>query len=275
MPGHQHTNAAGAFTGKLNVMRAVQKRLAHKQHMDGRACHVLRNYVKSFVLDLAERLSLSDSGSGMPVETLVEFVSTDDKASIPVGNPHFKVSTEVRANRGSIVPAASRDTGSSRVAGVIENAGDHGFGFANAKAAVGLFKKLPKNLTDSWLKGEVWVVLREGVFGKSSGWMHAVELVLQLLQRAKERTSLVDITFNTLVEFEALSDDMKSTIFSQLPAAVVISTDGGGDNKNTFVQNQAAVVAMQQYLKITKIVLFRNAPGPPTNEPSIRWPPSS
>lgn len=46
-----------------------------------------------------------------------------------------------------------------------------------------------------------------------------------------------------------------------IPSVLLISTDGGGDHKNTFVRNKAAHAALFKFLDLDELIIFRNAPN--------------
>ena len=80
------TNTAIHYTGRFNVKFGVQVR---KEHSDSHYVSALLQYVRHF--SVAHRLVMT-------------LVSVDDKAIIPVGEPHCPVSTGVRGHNRSLVP---------------------------------------------------------------------------------------------------------------------------------------------------------------------------
>lgn len=71
-PSNQYTKQALQYTGKFEVKFAVQVRQLNKSHQDAHYVSALLQYLKSFAVLFAD---------------ICNYVSVDDKATIPIGEP--------------------------------------------------------------------------------------------------------------------------------------------------------------------------------------------
>jgi hypothetical protein len=245
-------------------------------------CHALRKYTKAHILHV-----ISLGGWGI-------MVSSDDKATVNCGGPNHPQSTCTRAVRKSLVakvpvqpepvqnaiaPDATMAQRLNAGDSLMDGAEDHTFGIEQVKVCVNLMVRTPARVEDSWFAGDVSIHLREGVFGQSTGLLHAAELCVDLLRAATGRLWRtqggvhkadnrwdVDLpkdaqgcpTVETLPAFEALPSATQSSIRGCLPAFLAISTDGGSDHNNLQLGNQVALWLIQEYLRIPSVVRTRS-----------------
>ena len=150
---------------------------------------------------------------------------------------------------------------------------DHTFGIEQVKVCANLEVNTPKTTEDSWFSGYVTVHLREGVYGKSTGILHAAELCVDLLNSAVRRLGREQSVamlgslpkdpqgcpiIESLPAFDALPTATQSAIRGCLPDFLAISTDGGSDHINLLLGNQIALWLLQEYLRIPSVVRARS-----------------
>ena len=92
------------------------------------------------------------------------FISSDDKALIPVGEPGQVITTGVRAHNASLGP--------SDHSGAVIGALDHDWKVAGI-VSVNLFTEIPVSATSSFFVGISNVTLKDRVFEKSTPIRHA------------------------------------------------------------------------------------------------------
>ena len=100
-----------------------------------------------------------------------KFLSADDKAMIPIGEPHHAVSTEVRAHNQSLGPA-DKET--------CIDALDHDWTVAGAVASINLCCEVPDTTKASFYGGKAVVTIKDRVFEKSNAMLHYTELCAQI-----------------------------------------------------------------------------------------------
>ena len=103
------------------------------------------------------------------------FISSDDKALIPVGEPGHAITTGVRVHNASLGPSDHSGAPNWKAAGVV---------------SVNLFTKIPESATSSFFVGISNVTLKDSVFKKSTPIRHAVELYDQICKRVEEEVEL-------------------------------------------------------------------------------------
>ena len=180
-------------------------------------------------------------------------VESDDKAKIPFGKPGNPIDSGVRPH-GRIIATVNKD-GTNNV----KLSGDHSYHLGSLTTSVNLFQTVPEEIGHSWVRGKVYVTLNDSVFESSSGWKHAAQLCLQLIEKACLRAN-VDIITN-LRDFKYnITDTHREMLLKFIPSVIFISTDGGSDHKNTNIQNQAAMLAVVLILDLYICIANRNAP---------------
>ena len=74
MPNAAEREAAGKFTGRLNVKRAVQTRTLRKEHVDQHWVNAMTRYYLEWIVELKK------------VYPHIEFFGQDDKAKVSAGD---------------------------------------------------------------------------------------------------------------------------------------------------------------------------------------------
>ena len=85
---NQYSARALRYTGRFNVKFAVQVRQLHRDHQDSHYVSALLQYLREFAVRF---------------HSYCLYVSVDDKANIPVGEPGCPLSTGVRGHNRSLV----------------------------------------------------------------------------------------------------------------------------------------------------------------------------
>ena len=226
-------------THRINVVRKLTTKQLHKNHIDTHACNVLRRSVKDVLFtfsrtvektrldeffslqfyrdvehELRNELQL-DSNKKICIRQVYRFISCDDKAKIPIGEPNYPISTGSR-QRANIVPANSN----SNLTQVL----DHDFSKASITPSIELDMFTPTKRDSSWWDGSLHFVLHDSVFYPSNGWFHAVNMIMRLLNEgacaAKENAP------TTLKSFLDLDEKTRKKILFYVPYYLVLSTDG-------------------------------------------------
>ena len=152
LPRNPYTATALKYTGKFNVRYAVQCRQLRHEHPDSKYVAVILRYAKEFAVLHSE---------------LMLMISVDDKAIVPVGEPHLPVSTGVRGHHRSLVVSSSSTL----------RALDHDFHVAGIVPSVAFFPCIPSKACDSFFSGPVYITLKDKVLQPSGAMRHATELI--------------------------------------------------------------------------------------------------
>ena len=136
---------------------------------------------------------------------------------------------------------------------------DHDFHLASLITSVDLELTVPDLLHDSWHRGKVSITIRDAVFNSTNAWKHCSQLALRLIRQSAKKLNILEPT--SLKTFFLLTREEKQKIMLFIPSVLLISTDGGGDHKNTFVRNKAAYASLFKFLDLDELVIFRNAPN--------------
>ena len=102
-----------------------------------------------------------DTNSKVSIRQVYCFISCDDKAKIPIGEPNYPISTGARQRQGNIIPVNLIDR-ETRVL-------DHDFSKASFTPSVELDMNTPEKRESSWFDGHLHFVLHDSVFQASSG----------------------------------------------------------------------------------------------------------
>ena len=227
-------------THRINVVRKLTTKQLHKNHIDTHACNVLRRSVKDIIFSfsqavektrIGEVLSLSfyrsieleliddlqlDLNKKISSQQVFRFISCDDKAKIPIGEPNYPISTGCRQRTGNIVPVNLN----SNLTQVL----DHDFSKASITPSIEVDMMTPKKRDSSWWDGSLHFVLHDSIFFPSSGWFHMVHLTMRLIN---EGASAAKINApSTLKEFMELDEKRRNKILFYIPFYIVLSTDG-------------------------------------------------
>jgi hypothetical protein len=204
LPRNPYTSTALRYTGKFNLRYAVQCRQLRHEHPDSKYVAVLLRYAKEFAVLLSDSMLM---------------ISVDDKAIVPVGEPHLPVSTRVRGHNRSLVVGASTP-----------NALDHDFHVAGIVPSVAFFPRIPSNSCDSFFSGPVYVTLKDEVLQSSHAMRHATEL----------------------------NKIGKSNFSSSAPRIVLLVSDGGPDHRLTFLSVKVALIALFLNLDVDMLLPFEH-----------------
>lgn len=217
-PANPYTNAAVKYTGRFHVKYAVQQRLLRVQHEDAHYCAVQFQLLKQFAVKYREH---------------VTFVSEDDKAVIPVGEPGQPLASVARHHNRSLAQA---DAGPKAL--------DHDFHISGLIPSVMLHIDVPEQAKESFYRGVPYVTLKDKVFEPSNPLRHAAEKVTVLLEESDGENSAKPI----LIEY----------------------TDGGPDHRSTYKSVQLAHVATFIRLDLDLLISSRTAPHQSYRNPAER-----
>ena len=135
-PFNQYTIRALKHTGWFNVKFAVQVRQLHRDHQDFRYVRALLQYVRAFAVHF---------------RFYCQYVSVDDKATIPIGDPSCPLSTGVRGHNRSLVS----------LSGPQLHALDHDFHVCRVIPSVAFVVDIPESSADSFFSGQPFVVCKD------------------------------------------------------------------------------------------------------------------
>ena len=124
-----------------------------KDHVDAHYVNALLQHVKKLCVQLRDHIS---------------YISADDKAIFPVGEPDLPVSTGVRGHSRSLMP-----TNNAYVKAL-----DHDFHIHGIVPSVALFVSIPESANGSFYQGKAFVICRDKVTQPSSPQRHVAELSL-------------------------------------------------------------------------------------------------
>ena len=225
-------------THRIHAVRKLTTKQNHKKHIDTHACNALRRSVKDqlFLFSqvikntrLTDLLSLQyynlieqdlrnqiDPNKKMLVRQAYRYISCDDKAKIPIGEPYHPISTGVRQKIGNIVPV----TNSNALTQVL----DHDFGKASLTPSVELDITTPEKREMSWFDGYAHFVIHCSIFSASNGWYHAVNLIMRIIFEGSKAANI--LAPKSLKDFLELNEGTKKKILFYTPYYLVLSTDG-------------------------------------------------
>ena len=129
----------------------MQVRQLRKEHPDSHYISALLQYVRHF--PVADHLVMT-------------LVSVDDKAVIPVGEPHCPISTGVRGHNKSLVPFNGPQV----------QALDHNFHVNGIVPSVAFFVDVLDNVSDTFFRGIPFITNKDKVTQPSSALRHATEM---------------------------------------------------------------------------------------------------
>ena len=184
----------------------------------------------------------------VPLNSCVRYLSADDKAKIPIGEPGHIVSTGACPHHYNISSTENTRTNMDLL--------DHEFHKGSITPSVELVILISISRNDSWHQGDIYVVLKDSVFELSTIWQHCTQLAMCLLNEGAEKTDVSKI--ERLKDFIALTPEDKKNILRHIPFYLILSTDGGPD-KNTHIATKAALLGLVILLDLAAIVAFRNA----------------
>jgi hypothetical protein len=212
-PKNQYAKSAIQYTGRFNIEYKVQSRLLRKSHLDSYYCAALFKYERQFAVKFRNHTA---------------FICADDKHKIGIGDD-TPVSTGVR----------NKATLSSTEAEL--SASDHDFTKCSLTPSVSLFVNIPKNISESFYDGNVYVSYKDSIFEPSSALRHSLEW----LQALEEQYVI-------------------------LPEILLIYTDGGPDHRCTFGSVQIALICLFLHGNFDFLAAVRTAPYQSWTNPAER-----
>lgn len=185
----------------------MQVRQLRKEYPDSHYVSALLQYIRHF---------------SVAHHHVIAFVSVDDKAIIPIGEPHCSVSTGVCGHNRSLVP----------LNGPQVQALDHDFHINGGVPSVALFVDVPDNVSDTFFRGIPFVTNKDKVTQPSSAIRHATEMA-------------------KLIEMHGLMSSKH---------VLVIVSDGGPDHRVTFGSVQVSSLTLFHALDLDMLVCVRMCP---------------
>ena len=210
-PRNPYSFSSLRHTGRLDLKFGVQVRQLRHDHVDSHYVSVVLRYLKEFCVQEREFAS---------------YLSIDDKAIIPVGEPGLPVSSGVRGYNQSIVLAD----------GPSPSALDHDFHVHGIVPSIVFAVKIPESAKDSFYSGKAFVGLKDKVTQPSSPLRHATELSCLLKSPAFDDESLAN------------------------KPILVIASDGGPDHRIGYVSVQLSMICLFQSLDLDMLVVSRTCP---------------
>ena len=205
-PKNPFSTSALRHTGRFRVKFGVQIRQMRKDHPDARYVSVLLKYLKEFAV-LNSQYTV--------------YVSADDKAIIPVGEPALPVLTGVRGHNRSLV----------LMGGPQLSALDHDFHLHGIVPSVAFFVDIPDSSKDSFYSGKTFVTLKDKVTQPSSALRHSAEIC-----------------------------NIVNTHFTPSKPVMILTTDGGSDHRLTFASVRLALICLFKSLDLDMLVAVRTCP---------------
>lgn len=226
-PNDQTVKAAEKLTGRLGVIRKVQRRTLRNQHPDQHFVNASTKYFKEKLVDCRNKCGRKH----------VRFYGQDDKAKIPVG-ADVPISSGARRIQKSIVPTdPSLNT---------NFAADHDWSNASIVPSVTMHGNVPNEYDGSFFAGgeagdgEITVTLNDATFNKSDVFVHTAQLLLDLRTRPAEPESE-----------KSAADELM---------VLLLQTDGGPDHNLNFLRSRLALMGMFLLLDVDAMDILRGAP---------------
>ena len=151
LPANPYTERALRYTGQFKVKFGIQVRQPRKSHPDCHYVSALLQYARHFAVRFCD---------------YVNFVSVNDKAIVPMGEPDCPVSTGVRGHNRSLVP----------LDGPTLLALDHDFHVHGIVPSVAFFVDISESPKNSFFAGQPFVTNKDKVTEPSYPLRHATEI---------------------------------------------------------------------------------------------------
>ena len=148
-PKNPFGHSALRHTGRFNVKFAVQIRQLRKDHPDAKYCRVILKYARHFAC---------------LHRAVTTYMSVDDKAIVPVGEPNLPIAASSRSHNRSLVLSSAQ-----------LKALDHDFHIHGIVPSVSFAVNIPESAEDSFYSGKPYVTLKDKVIQPSSALRHAAE----------------------------------------------------------------------------------------------------
>ncbi|KAJ1446501.1 hypothetical protein M885DRAFT_604849 [Pelagophyceae sp. CCMP2097] len=271
-PGHPCHKVAKRYSGKLNIVRALQQRGLHAESVDSHYNHAEQKYGKAQVCDLRDGIEL-EIRSGHLVGSLGDYMAVyhmDDKCGVKIGEAGCPIDTGVRRrSTGPIVPTTSTTSevqtkgkataggGQRGPRGKGPRALDHDYHKATLVPAVSLCGKIPEVPNGSWCQGDVTITLNDATFELSTGWRHGAELAFDLICKATEAHNRCCSPKDHVAMITSLSEygGLPEAVKGRIPKIVFINSDGGCDHNFKHLQVLCSIIALQRFLGISLITV--------------------
>lgn len=169
------------------------------------------------------------------------------KNNIVVGNPDRPVAVLERGRR--VLTVVGEEAGSGALRAMDHDAGS---GVLKLIPGVTLLLDVPDSMDSPWLRGDVFVSLRDAVWEQSS-WLRVPTKLLGVLEAAMEGE-----------HGEALQTKVSMTDKEgnrRLKPILVGLTDGGGEHRTTFATVHAGLAGLFRKGDFDYIVFIRTCPG--------------
>ncbi len=210
-PCNPYLHSSFSYSADFKVKMAVQQRMVKVRHEDANYAFNYALYMKHLAVKFRDK---------------TVFLSVDDKAVIPVGEPNNPISTGVRSHNKSITSVGTQLAAS-----------DHDFHIAGAVPSVDFLIDVPESVSDSFYQGSIHVTLKDKVFQASTPMRHAAETV-KILRESKSDDG-VNLSKPILLKF----------------------SDGGPDQRTNFLSVQLADIVLFIALDLDFLAHLRTAPG--------------
>ena len=221
-PSNAYTKTAMSYTGKYQVKYKVQQRLARAQHADAKyAAH-------QFFLIKSAAVKFRDYAL---------FVSMDDKAIVPVGEPDRPISSGVRAHNKSLAAV------NTNLVALV-----HDFHICGVVPSVSFCIDIPQHPGDSFYQGNLHVSVKDKIFSPSIPLRHSTDLVSMI--RMSDAYSNDGVNLNVPILY--------------------LYIDGGPDHRTTYWSVKVALVALFIALDLDFLVAGRTAPSQSYANPAER-----
>lgn len=231
VPSYSHRMTSSTYTGAFPLRLNVLQRTERDEHVDDRYCAMYKR---------------------MWMHTAVKYrkhaiaLSLDDKQGIVVGNPGKPLAVVERGRR-VLIQVTEEDGGGVLNHGVRARDHDAGGGVIKWTPTVTLIMDIPREMDDPWLRGDVYVSLKNAVFEPSTA-MRSVSEVLHLLRFLRDRGP---------AEKRSLVVDLEGQIRSILLAI----TDGGSEHRSTFASVWIALSCLFRGGDFDYVCFLRTCPG--------------
>ncbi len=136
-PRNPFRRSCSSMTGRLAIKFMIQSRQLHADHIDSHYCAAIFKYLKHFAIMFRDHSAM---------------VCLDDKHNIKIGEPDF--------------PVAAVDRGKEVLVGMNSKfmVGDHDFTKTKFTPSVALVCDIPKDISESFYGGKVYVTMKDAIF---------------------------------------------------------------------------------------------------------------
>jgi hypothetical protein len=187
-PTNRSTKESLRYMGRFKPQWKVQRRQVHKGNVDAHWCNAMQRNQREFALLYREH---------------VYFLSMDDKAKVPIGDPGYPIDSGVRAHHAAIGFADAEIL-----------AADHDFHLGSVTPSGILFITAPGDIGGSWHQGHLFMGVKCSVL-EASGWLRHMTETCKLMEGAAKKN------------IAPAKDGV-------VPPLLLAMTDGGPDHNTTF-----------------------------------------